>query len=108
MGDYGKVDKQTGEFNREGNIYDDMHIYEDTDIAVLVKDHPPKPAAREEVYIAASREVKRSDLNFGASMLVGLRNLSQDRTYVHSVESQDSPKHRSKANGPLVLSVERY
>ena len=82
VGDYGRPDKQTGQFNREGNIYDDMHIYEDASIAGLVKDHPPQLAAREEVYIAASKEVKRGDLKLGAEMLVCLRNLSQDRTYL--------------------------
>ena len=68
MGDYGKLDKQTGEFNRKGNIYDDTHIYEDEKIAELVKDHPSKEAPREDVYMAASAKVTRSDLKLGAEM----------------------------------------
>ena len=70
MGDYGKLDEQTGCFNKEGNIYDDAHIYNDSgeNIANLVKEHPPQPAAREDVYIAASTNVKRGDLNLGAEV----------------------------------------
>ena len=68
MGDYGKLDEHAGGFNKEGNIYDDIDIYEDENIAKLVKENPPKPAAREDVYIAASSTVKRSDLTLGAGM----------------------------------------
>jgi predicted RNase H-like nuclease len=68
VGDYGKLDEQAGGFNREGNVYDDTHIYTDENIAQLVRDHPPKVAAREDVYIAASRTVKRSDLTVGTGM----------------------------------------
>jgi len=60
VGDYGKLERQTGEFNRKENVYDDMHdIYEDTKITELVKDHPPKVAAREDMYIAASTKSHR-------------------------------------------------
>ena len=55
MGDYGKIDRQTGDFKRKGNIYEDM--------AELVKDYPPKPAPREDVFIAASAKVTRSEFN---------------------------------------------
>jgi len=68
VGDYGKLDKQTGEFNRKGNVYNDLSIYEDTKITELVKEHPPKVAAREDMYIAASARVTRSDLELGAGM----------------------------------------
>jgi hypothetical protein len=68
VGDYGKLDKQTGEFKRRGNIYDDTHIYEDENIAELVKEHPSKAAPREDVYIATSTKVTRSDLKLGADM----------------------------------------
>jgi len=68
VGDYGKLDKQTGEFNRKGNIYDDAHIYEDGNMAELVKEHPSKVAPREDVYIATSTKVTRSDLKLGAEM----------------------------------------
>ena len=78
VGDYGKLDKQTGEFSREGNIH------EDNNIAVLVKDHRSTPAAREDVFIAASTEVIRSDLKLCAEMLVRLQNLSLAQTYTFS------------------------
>ena len=68
MGDYGQLDKRTGALIRQGNIYDDTWIYKDEDIAQLVKDHPPKQAARENVFIAASRTVNRTDLVLGAEM----------------------------------------
>lgn len=66
VGDYGKLDSKTGEFNREGNIYEDTTIYNDEHLAKLVKDLPPKAAAREDVYIAASSKVKRGDLRSSA------------------------------------------
>jgi len=68
VGDYGELDKQTGEFIRRGNIYDDTHIYEDQKVAELVKDHPSKAAPREDVYIATSAKVTRSDLKLSAEM----------------------------------------
>jgi len=68
VGDYGKFDKQTGCFNKEGNVYEDTHIYNDENIAKFVKEHPPKPAPREEVYIAASTNVKRGDFNLSGDM----------------------------------------
>ena len=77
MGDYGKLDKQTREFNRKGNIYNDMHIYQDTKIAKLVKDHPSKEAPRKDVYIVTSVKVTCSNLEIWSC----LWNLSQDWTY---------------------------
>ena len=68
MGDYGKLDKLTREFNRRGNIYDGTHIYEDKIFAELVKDHPSKVAPREDVCIAASAKVTCSDLKLAAEM----------------------------------------
>ena len=68
MGDYGKLDKQTGEFKKRGNIYNDTDIYEDQNIAELVKEHPSKAAPREDVYIAASSKVTRSELKLGVDM----------------------------------------
>lgn len=65
MGDYGKLDEKSGGFNKEGNIYDDTHIYEDQNLVKLVKEHPPKAAAREDVYIAASTTVKHGELKMG-------------------------------------------
>jgi hypothetical protein len=68
VGDYGTVDVNTGGLNKEGNIYEDTHIYKDESIAKLVNEHSPALAAREDVYIAASTKVKRSDLKSGAEM----------------------------------------
>ena len=45
-----------------------MHIYEDEQVAELVKAHPPKEAPREDVYAATSAKVKRSDLILGTEM----------------------------------------
>ena len=38
----------------------------DEHLAKFVKDHPPKPAAREDVYIASSSKVRRGDLKSSA------------------------------------------
>ena len=65
VGDYGKLNEMTGEFDKDGNIYDDEHIYKDQKIAQLVKDHPPITAPQEDVYVAASTRVKRGDLKLG-------------------------------------------
>ena len=56
----------TGEFYREGNIYTDTDIYQDETIVMLLEANPPIPAAREEVFIAASTRVKYGDLVLGA------------------------------------------
>jgi hypothetical protein len=68
VGDYGKLDEMSGEFHREGNIYEDMHIYEDEHIIKLVQDNPPIEAAREDVFIATSRKVKLNDLKLDAEL----------------------------------------
>jgi len=71
VGDYGKLDEKTGEFNREGNIYIDTHIYlNDENIVQLIKNHPPIAGAREEVFMAAGEKVKRSDLKLGAEVTI--------------------------------------
>ncbi|KDR70879.1 hypothetical protein GALMADRAFT_812426 [Galerina marginata CBS 339.88] len=70
VGDYGKIDKISGEFDRKGNIYDDTHIYTDENIAKRVKDNPPKLASREDKYIATSPRVIRSDLESDAEAKV--------------------------------------
>lgn len=65
MGDYGKIDNKTGKFDKEGNIYDDMSLYEDATLAKLLKDNPPREAAREDEFIIASSSVKRGELKLG-------------------------------------------
>jgi len=77
VGDYGKIDEKTGEFDREGNIYEDTNIFQDENIAKLVKEYPPQPAPREDVYIAASSKVKRADLKLAPNVgIAGLANAS--------------------------------
>jgi len=62
------VEITKGQLSSARHIYDGAHIYNDENIANLVKEHPPKPAAREDVYIAASTNVKRSDLKLAADV----------------------------------------
>ena len=56
VGDYGTVDKETGQFEKEGNIY------EDADISKLVAEHPPHIAAPENSWIVSSSSVKRREI----------------------------------------------
>ncbi|KDR70928.1 hypothetical protein GALMADRAFT_813539 [Galerina marginata CBS 339.88] len=87
VGDYGKIDKISGVFDRRGNIYDDTHIYTDKEIAQRVKDNPPKLASRENKYIATSSKVKRSDLKVEAEAEVpGLANASIKGQWTFSSE----------------------
>jgi hypothetical protein len=65
VGDYGKLEEFTGEFFKEGNIYQDMHMYIDQHVIKLVHDNPPIKAPRKDVFIAASRGVTHSDLKLG-------------------------------------------
>jgi len=78
VGDYGKIDEQSGEFTREGNIYDDIHILcTDEKIIKLVRDNPPVLAPRENVYTAASDKVRRGDFKLSAGVqVVGLADAS--------------------------------
>ena len=48
-------------FNREGNIYDDTHIFDER-LVNVVKSNTPLQGAREDDYIAASKKVKRCEL----------------------------------------------
>jgi len=61
VGDFGRLDKATGMFNREGNIYDDTHIFDER-LVNVVKSNTPLQGAREDDYIAASKKVKRCEL----------------------------------------------
>jgi hypothetical protein len=56
VGDYGTVNKETGEFESEGNIY------EDAGIVSLTAEHPPHQTVPEKKYIASSSSVKCHEL----------------------------------------------
>jgi hypothetical protein len=56
VGDYGTIDKKTGVFEIEGNIY------EDPGIADLTAAYPPLQAAPENSFIVSSLGVKRHEL----------------------------------------------
>jgi len=70
------VDESTGVFNKEGNIYDDLHIFDEKLVSV-VKANPPVLGAREDVYIAASKKVKRGELNLEPKAWVCRRKLPE-------------------------------
>ena len=60
MGDYGTIDKETGQFQKEGNIYDDVTI------AHLADHHKPLMGAPENTLIIKSAGVVHRDLTVGA------------------------------------------
>lgn len=78
VGDYGKIDVQSGEFNREGNIYDDIHtICTDEKIIKLVRGNPPVLAPRDNVYTASSDRVKGGNFKLTAGVeVLGLADAS--------------------------------
>ncbi|KAJ7801379.1 hypothetical protein B0H14DRAFT_2895724 [Mycena olivaceomarginata] len=57
VGDYGTLDKDTGRFEKDGNIY------EDAATAALAADHPPEIAAADEKIVISSETVQKRDLN---------------------------------------------
>ena len=60
MGDYGTIDKETGQFQKDGNIYDDVTI------AHLADHHKPLMGAPETTLIISSTGVIRRELTVGA------------------------------------------
>jgi hypothetical protein len=60
VGDYGKIDKETGQFHKDGNIYEDIST------AHLVDDHKPLVGAAEDTLIISSADVIRHELTVGA------------------------------------------
>ena len=62
VGDFGKTNRETGEFEKEGNVY--TH----PDCAELAADAPPVTAAQETSLTVASRTVKRRELTLGPDL----------------------------------------
>ena len=60
MGDYGTIDRETGSFQREGNIY------EDATIAHLTEQHQPLTGAPDNTLIISSMGVIHCELTAGA------------------------------------------
>ena len=56
VGDYGTINKETGQFEVDGNIY------EDPSIVNLTAAHPPLQTCPENSFIASSSGVKRHEL----------------------------------------------
>jgi hypothetical protein len=56
VGDYGTTDRETGNFQKEGNIY------EDATIAHLTDQHKPLTGAPENVWIVSSAGVIHREL----------------------------------------------
>ncbi|KAJ6629834.1 hypothetical protein B0H10DRAFT_2208392 [Mycena sp. CBHHK59/15] len=59
VGDYGTLDKETGQFERDGNIY------EDASTATLAADHPPQVAAPDEKVVISSETAQQRDFSLG-------------------------------------------
>lgn len=57
VGDFGTIDKKTGEFEKEGNIYDDVST------ASLTANYPPLMASKDAVFEISSENVRR--IEFG-------------------------------------------
>jgi hypothetical protein len=71
VGDYGNVDKETGRFDKDGNIYTDPVT------APLAAPHPPEVAAPENTLIVSSAGVKRREFTTGAEVVIaGLADAS--------------------------------
>lgn len=63
VGDYGKIDKESGEFIRHGNIYQNIQsICDDETTIRLVLEHRPEHAGRENVFTAVTDKVRCLDL----------------------------------------------
>ena len=63
-GDYGKVDKKTGEFMYEGNIYTDA------DIMQIANQYPCVPGAEVDKYRVHSLEVEGLSIEVAAKLYV--------------------------------------
>jgi hypothetical protein len=64
VGDYGTINKKTGEFEKEGNIYE----HEST--AALAANHLPVTAPPDDTFIVSSYGVKRNNLRIEAEVCV--------------------------------------
>jgi len=64
VGDYGTIDKETGRFEKEGNIYDDPAT------AKLSAEHPPEILAPEEKMVFASQTAQRHDFSLSPEVKI--------------------------------------
>ncbi|KAJ7832400.1 hypothetical protein B0H14DRAFT_2803061 [Mycena olivaceomarginata] len=64
VGDYGTVDKDTGRFEKDGNIY------EDSATAALAADHLPEIAATDEKIVISSETEQKRDLNLNPQVSI--------------------------------------
>jgi hypothetical protein len=62
VGDYGTVNHITGQFEKDGNIY------EDAETAHLTANNPPQLASPQNAWIVASKSVKQHELRLGPDM----------------------------------------
>jgi hypothetical protein len=62
VGDYGTINRDTGQFEKEGNIYRDKTT------AQLVSEYPPKEACKEEIMVVASDTVTQHELSLKADL----------------------------------------
>ena len=62
MGDYGTVNSKTGQFEKEGNIY------EDEATADIACHHPPQKGTPEEYFMVSSTNVKRGEVKTGVEL----------------------------------------
>jgi hypothetical protein len=62
VGDYGTIDRETGKFQKDGNIYEDATIVHLTD------QHKPLTGAPEISLIVASAGVIKHELTVGADL----------------------------------------
>ena len=60
MGDYGTIDRETGKFQKEGNIYEDVTI------AHLTNQHKPLTGAPDNTVIISSAGVIHGELTVSA------------------------------------------
>jgi hypothetical protein len=63
VGDYGTVNKETGEFLKNGNIYED-----DNDLTDVAKAHPPEDEAVGSPFVVMSRDVESRDFEVEPEM----------------------------------------
>ncbi|EGN97520.1 hypothetical protein SERLA73DRAFT_110780 [Serpula lacrymans var. lacrymans S7.3] len=78
-GDYGTIDKETGEFLKEGNIYDpDFAPHLATKFPNLdLSKHKPVTAEEESDFIVSSTGVRRTDFKFGPDIgIAGIASAS--------------------------------
>ncbi|KAJ7113159.1 hypothetical protein C8R44DRAFT_797262 [Mycena epipterygia] len=90
VGDYGTLDKETGRFEKDGNVY------EDAATAAMAVDHQPHLAARDESMVIASESAQKREFSLGPQ--VSIAGLAEA-----SIKGQW--KFRSGKTGALLVMV---